>query len=245
MKKLKQYILESRDVIGQLPFSLDLFKKFIQDAIIDAEYDNSIYWEPMEEIVKKYNPSLWNIFYSWCESIMELKISPEEFYEKIKQIPISRINRVLGAGSNGVVLDMGDMVLKIYYSKTIKKPDNVFYSWCKDHKSKTFPKVYKLGSNWILMEKLKIKTKDTRDLLDTIDDPNPINGKTLWDWIKLDKEDVDTSIFNKEQLKAFDWAQSCKKDMQNMNHRGIAWPGDLSINNIGQRNTGEIIFFDI
>ena len=71
MKKLKQYILESRDVIGQLPFSLDLFKKFIQDAIIDAEYDNSIYWEPMEEIVKKYNPSLWNIFYSWCESIME------------------------------------------------------------------------------------------------------------------------------------------------------------------------------
>lgn len=245
MKSLNQYIFESRETIGQLPFSFELFDKFIKDAIIDAEYDNSEYWDPMEEIVKRYNPNLWNSFYSWCESIMELKISTKEFYEKIKQIPISRINRVLGAGSDGVVLDMDDKVLKIYYSKTIKRPDYDFYSWCKDNKSKVFPKIYKMGKNWVLMEKLKIKTKDTKALLDTIDDSTPINGKTLWDWIKLDEEEVDLTIFNDKQLEAFNWAQNCKKDMKKMNHRGIGWPGDLQINNIGQRKTGEIIFFDI
>ena len=83
MKPLKEFLIETRQVVGELYFDKQLFVNFINDAIIDANYDDSIYWNGLKNIFDKYYPHMWNAFYSWCESILELKITPEEFYEKM------------------------------------------------------------------------------------------------------------------------------------------------------------------
>lgn len=242
MKTLEQYILEERQVIGLLPFDVKLFTNFINDAIIDANYDDSEYWDYMKDIIERHYLNTWNIFYSWCESIMELNITPEEFYEKLKLIPLDRINRVLGAGSNGIVLDMGDRVIKIYYSKSIKKIDKPFYDWCKTHNSKVFPKVYKMGRNWITMEKLNVNTKRVKDFYNMIDN-SIIDGKSIYNWVK--ESNIDRSKFSKKELEVLDWCITCKNEMCEIKSASIEWPGDLRLSNIGERKNGEIVFFDI
>lgn len=85
MKSLYTYITEERMRLKDIPFDLDLFKKFIQDAIIDFNYEDSEYWEPMKiSIINKYNTKIWDIFRSYCESYLELQdnTSIEEFYNK-------------------------------------------------------------------------------------------------------------------------------------------------------------------
>ena len=244
MKPLKEFLIETRQVMGELYFDKQLFVNFINDAIIDANYDDSIYWNGLKNIFDKYYPHMWNAFYSWCESILELKITPEEFYEKIKLIPLDRINRVLGAGSNGIVLDMGDKVIKIFYSKTIKFCDLPFLEWCSKHKSKVFPRVYKLGKNWAVMEKLKTFTPRLVKFYDMIDNVY-VDGISLYEWIKQDDDKIDKSKFSKDEWEVIEWGKRCKKEMEDMKSKYITWPGDLSLKNIGERNNGEIVFFDI
>lgn len=243
MRKLKKYLLEARLTIGELQFNKDLFINFIKNAIIKAEYEDSIYWDEMKSIIENKNPNIWKIFYTWCESILELQITPEEFYEKIKRIPLDRLNRIIGSGSNGVVLDAGDKVVKLYYSNHIKNCDKPFYEWCSKHKSKVFPKVYRIGKNWVVMEKLEIGTPKLRKFYHMIDH-SYVDGISLYDWISSDKP-IDRSNFTKEELEVVEWGKLCKEEMNNIKSPYIKWPGDLSLNNIGERNNGDIIFFDI
>lgn len=247
---LKEFINEDRKVIGKLPFDLDIFEKFIQDAILNYEYDDSPYWEEMRNIIyKEYDSKIWRWFYGFCESYNSLVskgVSIEDFYNMMKQIPIDRFNRVLGAGSNGIVLDIpnNNKIIKIFYEDHININDEPFIKWCYKHNSNVFPKVYKIGKNWCIMEKLAMHTQKCKKYIDIIDNETfggirPItdigNGKTVKNIQNL----------SKEQLEVYNWLLQVKKEMSDINSKLITYPGDLNINNIGERKNGDIIFFDV
>ena len=40
MRQLKEYIIE-RQLVGSLPFSFELFEKFINNCILNGEYDDN------------------------------------------------------------------------------------------------------------------------------------------------------------------------------------------------------------
>lgn len=247
MKSLYTYITEERMRLKDIPFDLDLFKKFIQDAIIDFNYEDSEYWEPMKiSIINKYNTKIWDIFRSYCESYLELQdnTSIEEFYNKFAQIPLDRFNRALGAGSNGVVLSFHDKIIKIYYGNKIKNTDEPFYKWCLNNDSKVFPKIYKMGKNWCVMELLKTRTPKCIKYMNIIDNFPVKNFKIISD-IAKGKTLEDTSVLTKDQLEVYNWCLTVKKTMDEINNRYISYPGDLVLNNIGERENGDIVFFDI
>jgi hypothetical protein len=240
MKTLKQYILE-RAYITDIPFSYELFENFMRDAIIEANYDDSEYWEQMKEAISAVNPKIWRWFYGWCESYLELKnVSIREFYDSIKQIPYDRFERVIGAGSNGIVLTVGDdKVLKVFYGDHIKSIDEPFIKYCHKRKSSVFPYVYKIGKNWCIMEKLKIGTPKCRRYMNTID--NCKTMKFISD-VQAEKEPIGLS---KDELEVYNWCLAVKREMDAIKSKAIGYPGDLTINNIGERDNGEIIFFDV
>lgn len=123
MKTLIDYIVEKKETIQSLPFDSDFFEEFIQVCIIDAEYDSAPIWDEMEKIViGAYNKSVWRWFQGWCEGYLAVQdsLTIKEFYDSLLQFPKERINRILGSGSNGIVIDMGDRVMKIYYGDKIK-----------------------------------------------------------------------------------------------------------------------------
>lgn len=246
MKTLLQYINEARATIGELPFEYELFEKFIQDAIIDAKYDDSEYWGAMKTKVTGYHKDIWKWFYSWCESYLYMKDIPLlNFYNAMKQIPLDRFNRVLGAGSNGIVLDMdGDKVIKIFYGDTIKLIDKPFIEYCYKHNSKVFPKVYKIGKNWCIMEKLNVRTTKCHMYMDIMDNVY-INNRSVIMYVCDNNKLPLFNKLSKNEKEVANWCFAVKKEMENINSKYIKYPGDLVLNNIGERDNGEIVFFDV
>lgn len=250
MKSLYIYLSEARNVIGILPFSLDEFEEFITKAIIDNEYNNAKIWEVIEKKFKtKFSNKLWSIFINLCEQYLELQnVSIAEFYKGFENIPITRIENVLGTGNNGVALKIGhNKVLKLFYGDHIKSCDEPFIKYCSRVNSSVFPKVYKIGKNWYTMELLKTHTSKCKLYMDTLDKSN-INGKSLFDILtdnQYDFDKINTIKFTDIQKEVFNWCCQIAREMKEINSSYISFPGDLVLNNIGERDNGEIIFFDI
>ena len=245
MKSLYDYILESRPSVGELAFDYDLFEKFMQESIIDAAYEDSEYWEPMKNIVDQQYKGIWNWFYSWCESYLYMKnVKLIDFYNSMKQIPLDRFKRVLGAGSAGIVMDCGDNVIKVFYGDEIKSQDKIFLEYCKKHKSKVFPQVRKIGKNWCIMEKLKVRTPKCVEYINIIEKFKP-NGFSFITDIAHGKILKDTSELTDIQLEVYNWCLTVKKEMEDMKSTKIGYPGDMVLRNFGERDNGEIVFFDI
>ena len=250
MKSLYSYLCEARESIGKLPFGLDEFKIFMTLCIIDAQYDDAEIWDVIrKKFETKYPANLWRTFTSMCECYFELKdVSLEEFYKSFENIPVDRVKRVLGAGSNGVVLKVDkDKAIKIFYGDHIKTCDEPFIRYCYKHDSSVFPKVYKIGKNWCLIELLKTHTDKCRLYMHTLD-KSKVGGKTLFCHLMDNKyqfDKIDISEFSDIQKEVFFWCKEIAAEMDAINSKYIVFPGDLVLNNIGERDNGEIIFFDI
>lgn len=250
MKNLYSYILEARETIGVLPFSLEEFKTFMTDSIIDMGYDDAEIWDILKDkFIEKYPEKLWKVFTAICEMYLELHdVSIEEFYKGFENIPIKRVENVKGAGSNGVALQISDdKIVKIFYGESIKKCDEPFIKYCYKRDSTVFPKVYKIGKKWCIMELLDVYTDKCKLYMDTLDE-SKIDGKSLFNYMMDNKykfDEIDTSKFTDTQKEVFEWCKMVDMEMKNINSSYISFPGDLVLKNIGERKNGEIIFFDI
>lgn len=250
MKSLISYIKESRLRIGRLPFSFEDFKEFITKCILDNEFDDAPIWNKIKNsIIQSYNEMTWNMFKGWCESVYEFhggrnsKISLEQLYDELSQIPLDRVTRGLGAGSNGVVWEIDkDKVIKLFYGDHIKQQDKIFIDYCYKHPSKVFPRIYKIGDNWVVMEKLKTFTPKLKKWFEYIDDKK-FGGKTIYQWVN--EKGVDINIFDDFGKDVYNWCIECKEEMKNIKSSYVSWPGDLFIKNCGERDNGEIVFFDV
>ncbi len=251
MRNLREYIFEDRNRVGKLPFSFELFNNFMQDAIMGGSYDDSEYWIQMEDIIiNKYNKKVWEIFKNFVESFLDYHYEGDKnpdsiqiFYDNLSNILTDRIDKTLGAGSNGIVIDLGnDKVVKIFYGNHIKQQDRIFLKWCYKNKSSVFPKIYKMGKSWVIMEKLDMYTPSTKKLMDILDN-HEIDGKKIWTYVS--KGNLDINKISKDELWAYNWGLVCKQDFSKINSDYCQWPGDLNIKNIGERKNGDIIFFDI
>ena len=148
-----------------------------------------------------------------------------------------------GIGQNSTVEDIGGgKVKKTYNLDHIKYCDLPFVKYCFKHKSKVFPIVYEYGDNWVILEKLKLNTPEIKKWFKYLDDIK-YEGKSIYEWTK--EKNVDEKIFDEYGLKVYHWCKQCQKEMKEMNSPYISWPGDLVINNVGQRKNGDIVFFDI
>lgn len=116
--------------------------------------------------------------------------------------------------------------------------------WCSKHKSKVFPEVYKIGKNWCVMEKLELDTPKCQKYMYIIDYED-FDGLSPISDIAKGKTVSDKSKLTDDQLEVYEWVLAIKAEMEKINSRHIQYPGDLVINNIGERPNGDVVFFDV
>lgn len=261
MKSLFECILEARERLTQLPFSLEQFKQFVI-ACDDYNEDDPEYQNIQKIVTKEYGERVWRGLLGWVEGT-QWQSDPQDLYNILCWLPKDRIGRVLGAGSYGSVIDMGDKVCKLFHKNTpMEANDRKFYEYCMTHNCKQFPIVYKIGKHYVIMEKLQTNTNRCKEYNDwvgwspknfvpiSLPETDTQDGKTtIEDCCKyyLDhKKDIDKAIKQLPKIgqEVFEWA------LEVWNNIRKAVPGansfmDMRLANIGERKNKEIVWFDI
>lgn len=235
MRNLKDILLESRLVLGELPFSVEQLINFMKMVYEEGYWDDCDEWVEMEKLINlHYDEKVWNCFKSFTEGwFYNTKGTYEELYKYLEQLPLDRFKRIVGGGSEGILLELDDKkLLKIFYQLDIPKFSKLMIPLNKE--SKYFPKIYKLGSNWFVIEKLQVHTQKCKNYINIIDEYGWIISNNL--------KDQDISNLNKLEKEVYEWCVECSKIMIS---NKIGWPSDLCINNIGERSNGDIVFFDV
>lgn len=187
------------------------------------------------------------LFGSWC---FENKINPFTLkdrtggfrfsYNHIQKLPKRYIIDSLGAGGFGVCFDYPfNRVEKISF-KGFTNLELKFYEFQKKTPLPIFPKVYTLEPDQVVMEKLIVDSPKIRECKELIEEyTDKIQSGTFpyreVNWNKVNKE-----------LGNNHWFSKLLKDIEDGLDKiyGMKTVGDLSHNNIGQRKSGELVFFD-
>lgn len=256
MKSVYEYILEARESIGSLPFTREEFAELIEKCFknSDDDYENAF----QDKIVKIYGEKAFRTLWGWIEGNW-YNTDPNDLYDILLNMPKGRIDRCLGAGSNGAAIDMGDRVCKMFHKNTpMISDDRKFYEYCLKHKTNVFPVVYKLGKSFVIMEKLKPGTPKCVEYDQWIGyNPKKRVGillgrkpASIEDCIlKYDKykKDIDKAVVKLEPIgqEVFKWALEVKGHLDKALGRNVDGFLDLRLANIGERADGSIIWFDI
>ena len=245
MISLYQYIVENR--VETLPFSREEFKRYCPNSWDDSD---EFVKEIDDRIKDKYGKNVWKTFNGWVEGSW-YDSDLDVLYDILCNVPLKRLDKMLGAGSNGIIIDCGDRIIKWFHKNTpLKGEDKKFYEWCLNHpRSKVFPVIYKIGENFVVMEKLKIGTPRCK----FYDEYLGFDGKKID--INGDKHPLDYWIYKndpkvekilKKDFKVwevYNWGKKALKYLEEAT--GFDKFSDLRLANIGERKNGEIVWFDI
>lgn len=251
MKSLFESIMESRERMGTLPFTEEQFREFI--AAVDDCDDDSPAWKYMEELITTtYGKKVWNGFKGWCEGT-QYGSEISDMYRILCNIPKNRLERILGAGSYGAAIELSNgTVCKLFHKNTpMENVDRKFYEYCRTHDTSVFPKVYKLGKSYVIMEKLKMNTPKCKlwdKYLGFNAKPIPGTKYKLEDIAKMsfdgdNEHAAAVRACGEDVLEILGWAVDVLYHLKEAT--GFVGFSDLKLANIGERPDGSIIWFDI
>ena len=110
--RLIDYIEESREVVGKLPFDLDLFTQYAKCRVFGLDSDP--FYEMFGIIKRSFtnNTVVWDCLNGYIDTLGKLKhirqSDIKNLYHALEKTPLDRLDRLRGAGMQGVVLDFDD-----------------------------------------------------------------------------------------------------------------------------------------
>jgi hypothetical protein len=244
MKTLLQYIIEARTRIS-LPFSYDELYDVCKDRdmVSIREFAN--------KYLGKYGHRVVSVFVELLGIVTGEDLSKRsirKFYDRIQSMPVDRLN-ITGYGSEGFVYDIGNDIIKIYYSG--KLPDDVMRlaELSKRTELYALPKIKRSGKSWIMRENYKTNTKKVKDFY-TI-----LFGSTEYDMYDypedciyskyLDGETYDKSGYTDDEKEVIDWLDSLDYELREfVGPKYSADRADLTLKNLGESKDGRIVLFD-
>ena len=253
MKNLYNYILESKK-IKELNIDFDFFKLFIDEWVLSeigfnynkqSELAKQVYDKIIDKLqfctidTKAGIKALYNFCSDFIDKLFEVGVNDisDEIIRlllmKIEDMPFNKIGKLIGVGEEGIVIELKDKVIKCFFGDKIKKDKLDFYKACKSGKYEVFPKVYRIGKGYVVMEKLKMYTPKC-DLYQGIID------RIYWD---VYDEYYNLDDYNEKEQEVIQWLEDIKKAISETTI--YADMGDLSEKNFGENNEGKIIYFDI
>lgn len=260
MKTLYQ-ILEARTRIQDLPFTREEFKRYCPDG---WDFEDEFIKEIDDRIKAKFGYKAWQTFNGWVEGNW-YKADLDVLYDVLLNVPMSRLDKMLGAGSYGIVIDCGDRVIKWFHKNTpMTESDKRFYEYCMKHpESKVFPIVYKIGPNYVVLEKLETDTPKCKKYSEWLgwspkhkvpiklpkvssDGDGTTMEKCIWNYekhkAKIDK--VVKKELPRDAQEIFQWGLEAYKHLQQV-EPGVSNFVDLRLPNLGERKNKEVVWFDI
>jgi len=263
-----RFIKELR-TIDPLPITLEEYEKFLFGEI-KRKSDGSFYTIEVPEIeniknrLEKYYKTpkavrvLVRVGRAFCESYFPTRADiMKEFektdkskkywdsvkfsYNKVNKLPKRYLLDSLGNGAYGIVFDYpGNKIEKIDFIKFTPN-EYTFYNYLLKHPIQVFPKIYDLEKDQVIMEKLKTETPKCEEYGEYIKKyvvkinlPNGFKDRKP-DWDKIYNELGKNHPFAK-------FLEDIEEGLQKI--LGKKSLGDIHKENIGERDNGDIVYFD-
>ena len=162
-------------------------------------------------------------------------------YNRINELPKRYIANQIGNGSFGVVFEYpGNKIEKVSLLGFTPK-EYKFYNYLKHNPNRVFPKIYDLEKDQVIMERLRIGTSRIKEcqkyiyryIIKETRTYGVIDRKPNW------------KLMEKE-LSKDNWFYVFVKEVEDGLEKifGFKTLGDFHIDNIGERNNGDLVYFD-
>ena len=154
-------------------------------------------------------------------------------YNEIAKMPISKIENGFSMGLEGMVIDLGNKVIKCFFSNKIPVSKKRFYQICKERKYDVFPYVYRIGNGYVVMEKLTMYTQKCHKYQKIID--------KVYDAVSNKRYDI--TKYSKDEQEVILWMEKIRTAIKDATIFDDL--GDLDEKNFGERSDGTIVYFDV
>jgi len=259
MRTLFEYIQEAREYFNP-DISLDDVKEIFQCIADDLFFDDL-----SPEIVGKisvYSKEPKMIFdimsvYYYSKSGMAGKLTDagcSKFMDMIRKQPMSRIQRILGVGGEGMVYDLGNgRVMKLLFdtdwmgdnARTLEMTRNMI-----GKKFTTLPNIFKVTKNFIIREGCTPNTSRIRKFYDIATEKRFHDGNVSFENLVVGghQEKALALASTKEEKEVVEWLIKCCEELRSVGYNpgedGVNAIGDFRTANLGETKDGRIIYFD-
>lgn len=262
MKTLYEYILEAREYFSpDIPFeTVDyVFRTYFANNEPD-DHDVDIYNELKQWLPKNIDRDvLIGILGTYWYSKTGMnhtysKEGVEKFIKFVTSQPLSRIEKILGAGSEGMVFNLGGgRVLKLLFDTDFMGDNERVLMEMKKavgKKFETLPTVYKVTKNFIIREDCKPGTARVKKFYEVCTSHPGGKALSIECMVAQGREDEIRGLPDntKEQEDAIEWLLICKEELKSIGY-DIRWMcagtfGDFRPANLGETKDGRIVYFD-
>ena len=242
MQSLYEYILE--DAIGNLGITFDEFLDFVSGG-----GQNNVIKTLQKRFGGKkgyrYAELLDDHIGNFLSDLKKMNVEADELmirflYDQLCNIPSSKFDKLLSFGEDGIAYGVNDKVIKCFKRGTIPTHLLKFYELCKTGKYDVLPRVYRIGKGYVVMERLAIRTRKCQDIIHAIH----LNAgdDTLYHLIQDNK--LDGVKLNSKQQAAVDFMRAIREPLDELGYDPTDY-GDLHSGNLGEREDGTVVYFDI
>jgi hypothetical protein len=274
MKSLKDYLIEAREY-----FNTDNIT--IEDIRILTQYGNTLRYGPDDEWLAVYN-KIWpvksmNPIAGWClftayytsKQGMGKHFTEDgarKLLDILKKQPLDRLEKILGAGAQGMVYDLGDnKVMKMFIDIPKCKLNYVLKSTKKmiGKQFSTLPTIYRSTSWYYIREGIipGPKSKKCKKIMDTLSYENwPESGVYLGITGAIVGKDINSidefeskfrpirssgSVSANQKKEALQWLITCFNELKSINVELDSGFGDFRLDNLGETVDGRVVYHDL
>ena len=254
MKTLYDFILEAREYfnpnipIEKLEF---VFQTFFAGDEDPYDHDVDIYNELKPWLPKNITAGVLSsilIVYWYSKKGMNHQYSKagvEKFVDFITSQPLARVEKILGAGGEGVVIELDkDKVIKILFDTDFMNSNETVLNTMRNmvgKKFETLPQIYKVTKHYIIRENVIPNTKRVKDFY-TISQTKVFKLLSLEQCVARHLENGLTLTPEQEEVK--NWLVKCREELTSIGHKIELNFDDFREANIGETKDGRIVYFD-
>lgn len=255
MKTLLDYIQEAREYFSQ-EFNIEEIKTLFMGMYENDEFDEELMKElcPYNMDVRTLTAIMTAYFYS--KTGMGGKVTDEtcqRFLDMIHKQPVDRIKRILGAGGEGMVYDLGNnrIMKMVFDTDFVGSSANTLKTYMKmvGNHYKTLPNIYKVTKNFIIRENVVPATTKCRKYYDVATTRYPgldRFGGTMEQCFAHGKAIEFNAIVpkTKETEEVGKWLLNLISDLKSIGVSIENNLGDFKPANLGETKDGRVVYFD-
>lgn len=254
MKALHDFILESRDYfnpnisIEKLEF---IFQTYFAGDEDPYDHEVDIYNELKPWLPKNITAGILSgilIAYWYSKKGMNHQYSKagvEKFIQFITSQPLARVEKILGVGSEGMVIELDkNKVIKILFDTDFMNSNESVLSTMRNMVCKhfeTLPRIHKVTKHYIIRENVTPNTKRVNDFY-SISQTKVFESLTLEQCVARHLE-AGLNL-TPEQKDVKNWLVICREELTSIGHKIELNFGDFRPANLGETKDGRIVYFD-
>lgn len=161
-----------------------------------------------------------------------------QYFQKLKTFKARRLKYLIGTGWEGGVFELGHGVIKVYFRK-IKSLTKEFLN---NKHLKFFPKIYHYSKYIVCEEKVKIKTPKCIKYVSLLSCYPEESAGSYYKIIRKDRSFYKNCKLSQEEKDILQWGTELFNINLRKKHHNNFY--DVNVDNIGERENGDIVLFD-